>query len=54
MLNLLQESYFIYDRSSLVKNAFISQINKFLPIYCSVSNFPAPRTPPLPPQKKKK
>ena len=38
-LNLLQESYFIYDRSSLVKPYFISELNKFLPIYCSVSNF---------------
>ena len=36
----MQESYFIYDRSSLVKPSFISEINKFLPIYCSVSNFP--------------
>ena len=38
-LNLFQESYFIYDRSSLVKPYFISELNKFLPIYCSVSNF---------------
>ena len=38
-LNLLQESYFIYDHSSLVKPYFISELNKFLPIYCSVSNF---------------
>ena len=38
-LNLLQESYFIYSRSSLVKPSFISELNKFLPIYCSVSNF---------------
>ena len=38
-LNLLQESYFIYDCSSLVKPYFISELNKFLPIYCSVSNF---------------
>ena len=35
----MQESYFIYDRSSLVKPSFISELNKFLPIYCSVSNF---------------
>ena len=38
-LNLLQESYFIYDRSSLVKTSYINELNKFLPIYCSVSNF---------------
>ena len=35
----MQEYYFIYDRSSLVKPSFISELNKFLPIYCSVSNF---------------
>ena len=35
----MQESYFIYYRSSLVKPSFISELNKFLPIYCSVSNF---------------
>ena len=38
-LNLLQKSYFIYDCSSLVKPSFISELNKCLPIYCSVSNF---------------
>ena len=37
-LNLLQESYLIYDRSSKVKPFFISELNQFLPIYCSVSN----------------
>ena len=37
-LNLLQESCFVYDRSSLVKPTFITEINKFLPIYCSASN----------------
>ena len=31
----MQQSYFIYDRSSLVKPSFI----KFFTIYCSVSNF---------------
>ena len=36
-LNLLQESYFIYDRSSLVKPSFISGHNNFLPLYCAVS-----------------
>ena len=38
-LNLLQESYLIYDRSSLAKSSFISELNKILPIYCSVSIF---------------
>ena len=38
-LNLLQESYFVYDRSSLVKQSFITEIIKFLPIYCSTSYF---------------
>lgn len=35
----MQESYFINDHSWLVKNSFINEVNKFLPIYCSVSNF---------------
>ena len=38
-LNLLQESYFVYDKSSFVKLTFITEINKFLSIYCSASNF---------------
>ena len=38
-LNVLQESYFIYDHSSLLKLSFISKLNTFLPIYCSVSTF---------------
>ena len=38
-LNLLQKSYFIYDCSSLVKPSFLSELNKFLPIYCPVSKF---------------
>lgn len=43
-LNLLQESYFIYDSSSLVKAFFINKLNKCLPIYCSVSNFSEKKT----------
>ena len=35
----MQESCFIYDHSSLVKPSFISELNKFLPKCCSVSNF---------------
>ena len=38
-LNLLQESYSIYDRSWLVKPSFMSELIKFLSIYCSVINF---------------
>ena len=43
-LNLLQESYFIYDSSSLVKASFLNELNKCLPIYCSVSNFSEKKT----------
>ena len=38
-LNFLQTSYFVYDRSSLIKPTFITGINNFLLIYCLVSNF---------------
>lgn len=38
-INNFQISYFIYDRSSLLKQTFISKIEKFLNIYCSVSFF---------------
>ena len=38
-LNFLQTSYFVYNRSSLIKPIFITGINKFLLIYCLVSNF---------------
>ena len=34
-INLLQESYFLYDGSNSIKRAFINEINKFSPIYCS-------------------
>ena len=37
--SLLQEFYFVYDRRKLVKQSFITKINKFLPLYCSVSYF---------------
>ena len=39
MLNLYQEFYFLYTRSNIVKQAFVNDLNKFLPIYCSVSFF---------------
>ena len=38
-LNPLQELYSIYNRSSLDKLSSTSELNKFLPIYYSVSNF---------------
>ena len=38
-MNLSQEFYFIYNRSSLVKASYINQLNKFLPMYVLVSNF---------------
>ena len=31
----MQESYFLYDGSNSIKRAFINEINKFSPIYCS-------------------
>ena len=31
-LNILQDPFFIYDRSALVKQSFITELNKFLPI----------------------
>ena len=39
LVNLYQESYFLYDRSNLVKQSFVNEINEFLPIYCSASFF---------------
>ena len=39
LLNFFQESYFLYDRSNLVKQSFVNEINRFLPIYCSASYF---------------
>ena len=38
-LNLLQKSYFVYNRSSLVRSIFITEINKFLLIYFVISSF---------------
>ena len=39
MLNLYQESYFLYDRCNLIKQSFVKELNQFLPSYCSVSFF---------------
>ena len=36
-INLFQESYFLYDRSNVIKKTFINETNKFLRIYCSGS-----------------
>ena len=35
----MQDTFFIYDCSTLAKQSFITELNRFLPIYCSVSNF---------------
>ena len=35
----MQDTFFIYDCSALAKQSFITELNRFLPIYCSVSNF---------------
>ena len=39
LLNVFQESYFLYDRINLVEQSFVNEINRFLPIYCSASYF---------------
>ena len=31
LLSLYQESYFLYDRSNLVKQSFVNKISKFIP-----------------------
>ena len=36
-LYLFDESYFLYDRSNIVKQSFVNKINKFLPLYSSAS-----------------
>ena len=36
-LNLFQESYFLYNRSNVIKRTFINEIDKLLPIYCAES-----------------
>ena len=35
----MQDTFFIYDHSALVKQSFITELNKFLPICCLASNF---------------
>ena len=36
-LNLFQESYFLYNRSNVIKRTFINEIDKLLPIYWAES-----------------
>ena len=36
-LNLFQESYFLCNRSNVIKRTFINEIDKLLPIYCAES-----------------
>ena len=36
---LVQDSYLIYHHSNLVKKSFITELNKFISIYGSVSYF---------------
>ena len=38
-IDLFQESYFVYNRSNVIKRTFTNEINKFLLIYCSGSFF---------------
>ena len=35
----IQSSSFLYDRSNIIKKTFVNEINKFLPIMCSLSYF---------------
>ena len=44
MLNLYQESYFLYDRSNIAKKYFVNELNQFLPFYCLVSFFGEKKT----------
>ena len=39
-----QDSFFIYDRSNIIKTTFISELNKFLSILCSFSYFETTET----------
>ena len=35
----IQSSFFLYDRSNIIKKTFVSEINEFLPIMCSFGHF---------------
>ena len=38
-VNFINESYFLYDKSNLIKETFITEINKIVLIYGSISYF---------------
>ena len=44
LLNLYQESYFLYDRSNVAKQSFVKELNQSLPIYCLVCFFVKKKT----------
>ena len=35
----IQDSYFLYDKNNLIKKSFITELNKFISIYGSISYF---------------
>ena len=35
----IQSSFFLYDRSNIIKKTFINEIDEFLPIMCSFGYF---------------
>ena len=35
----IQRSFFLYDRSNIIKKTFVNEINEFLPIMCSFGYF---------------
>ena len=38
-MSFINESYFLYDKSNLIKQTFLTEINKLLSIYGSISYF---------------
>ena len=40
----IQGSYFLYDKGNVIKRSFITELNKFLTIYGSVSYFGQKKT----------
>ena len=38
-LNLIQDTYFVYDHSNFIKKSFITELNKFSSIYSSITYF---------------
>ena len=35
----IQSSFFLYDRTNIIKKTFVNKINEFLPIMCSFGYF---------------